>query len=418
MLPDTEPRVVNSATARKRILFVDDDRTVLDAFAQTLRDASSDYEMAFTTSAQEALRKLTENKFDVIVADMHMPEMGGADLLTEVNRLYPQTVRILLSDNAGLELVVRSSTTAHQFLTKPCDAATLRRTLDRALRIREILASPGLRTVVSRMTSLPSLPAMYTKLVESLDDPEITSRELGEIIAQDVGMSAKILQIANSAFFGLYRYVANPSEAAVYLGIDTIRALTLSTSVFSAFQEAGLNPFFIGQLQQHSMATGMVAHAIAKAENLPKKACDASLVGGLLHDAGKLVLAANCPKEYADVLVLVGKERIASNAAESRIFAATHAEIGSYLLWLWGLPDEVCRAVAFHHHPREASAKAFTAAAAIHVADALEHERTAVDPVPQMDIDLNFLESLGLAGRLPDWRRLCSEQLDKKDDAS
>ena len=136
--------------------------------------------MAFTTSGREALRKLEQNAFDVIVADMHMPEIGGAELFTEVMRLYPQTVRILLSDNAGLDLVLRSSTTAHQFLTKPCDAATLRRTLDRALRIREMLASPGLRTVVSRMTSLPTLPAMYTKLVASLDDPEISSRELGE----------------------------------------------------------------------------------------------------------------------------------------------------------------------------------------------------------------------------------------------
>ncbi|HXI41174.1 MAG TPA: response regulator [Bryobacteraceae bacterium] len=417
MSPDNEPRAANATTALKRILFVDDDQNILEGMGRTLLDANSDFEMVFATSAQEALRKLAESEFDVVVADMHMPEMGGADLLTEVMRFYPQTVRILLSDNTGLELVIRSSTTAHQFLTKPCDAATLRRTLDRALRIREMLASPGLRTVVSRMTSLPSLPAMYTKLVASLDDPEITSRELGEIIAQDVGMTAKILQIANSAFFGLYRYVANPSEAAVYLGIDTIRALTLSTSVFSAFQEAGLNPFFIGQLQQHSMATGMVAHSIAKAESLPKKACDASLVGGLLHDAGKLVLAANCPKEYADVLALMKKERRASYAAESQIFGATHAEIGAYLLWLWGLPDEVCRAVAFHHQPRGASAKAFTAAAAIHVANALEHEREAVDTILQQDIDLEFLKSLGLASRLPEWRRLCSQQLDKKEEA-
>jgi HD-like signal output (HDOD) protein/CheY-like chemotaxis protein len=417
MLPDNEPRAVNADTVPKRVLFVDDDQNVLDEIERTLLDTNSDYEMAFTSSGRDALRKLEESAFDIVVADMHMPEIGGAELLTEVTRLYPQTVRILLSDNAGLDLVLRSSSTAHQFLTKPCDAATLRRTLDRALRIREMLASPGLRTVVSRMTTLPTLPAMYTKLVESLDDPEISSRELGDIIAQDVGMTAKILQIANSAFFGLYRYVANPSEAAVYLGVDTIRALTLSTTVFSAFQKAGLSPSFIGQLQQHSMATGIVASAIAKAENLPKKGCDASLVGGLLHDAGKLVLAANCPKEYADVLALMQKENITAYAAEGRTFGATHAEIGSYLLWLWGLPDEVCRAVAFHHQPREGSATAFTAAAAIHVADALEHERAAVDPIFQMDIDLDFLKTLGLAGRVAEWRRLCSEQLDKKEEA-
>lgn len=417
MLPDNEPRAANADTVQRRVLFVDDDQNVLDEIERTLIDTNSDYEIAFTSSGREALRKLEENAFDIVVADMHMPEIGGAELLTEVTRLYPQTVRILLSDNAGLDLVLRSSTTAHQFLTKPCDAATLRRTLDRALRIREMLASPGLRTVVSRMTSLPTLPAMYTKLVESLDDPEISSRELGDIIAQDVGMTAKILQIANSAFFGLYRYVANPSEAAVYLGVDTIRALTLSTTVFSAFQKAGLNPSFIGQLQQHSMATGIVASAIAKAENLPKKGCDASLVGGLLHDAGKLVLAANCPKEYADVLALMQKENITAHTAEGRIFGATHAEIGSYLLWLWGLPDEVCRAVAFHHQPRESSATAFTAAAAIHVADALEHERAALDPIFQMNIDLDLLKTLGLAGRVAEWRRLCNEQLNKKEEA-
>jgi HD-like signal output (HDOD) protein len=165
------------------------------------------------------------------------------------------------------------------------------------------------------------------------------------------------------------------------------------------------------------MGTGIVAHAIAKVENLPKKDCDASLVGGLLHDAGKLVLAANCPKEYADVLALVRKESITAYAAEGRVFGATHAGIGSYLLWLWGLPDEVCRAVAFHHQPRECSATAFTGAAAIHVADALEHERAAVNPIFQMDIDLDFLTPLGLAGRVPEWRCLCSEQLDRKEEA-
>jgi HD-like signal output (HDOD) protein len=111
------------------------------------------------------------------------------------------------------------------------------------------------------------------------------------------------------------------------------------------------------------------------------------------------------------------KENITAHTAEGRIFGATHAEIGSYLLWLWGLPDEVCRAVAFHHQPRESSATAFTAAAAIHVADALEHERAALDPIFQMNIDLDLLKTLGLAGRVAEWRRLCNEQLNKKEEA-
>jgi putative nucleotidyltransferase with HDIG domain len=278
------------------------------------------------------------------------------------------------------------------------------------MRIRKMLVSPKLRTLISTVTSLPSMPAVHTRLVESLANEEISSRELGEIIAEDVGMTAKILQLANSAYFGLYRYVASPSEAAVYLGVETIRALTLSTSVFSIFEKTRLTHFFIERLQRHSVVTGLLAHAIAKAEGLPRKISDSSLVGGLLHDVGKLVLATNCPKEYSDVLASVSKDGVTSHAAEQEIFGATHAEVGAYLLWLWGLPDTVCNAVAFHHNPAEERASTFTAPAAINVADALEHERSdSSDSVCRMNVDMNYLATLGLADRLPEWRRICEK---------
>lgn len=409
-LVDDEAQIVTPECKSKRVLFVDDEQNVLDGLKRTLHGMRSEWQMVFSTSGPEALRKLEESAFDVIVTDMRMPGMSGAELLAEVVERHPNVVRIVLSGTVEHDLVLRSATTAHQYLVKPCDAATLRSTLNAALRIRAMLASPKLRTIVSRMTSLPSLPSMYSKLVESLDNSEISSRELGEIIAQDVGMTAKILQLANSAFFGLYRYIANPSEAAVYLGIDTIRALTLSTSVFSAFQHTGVTQLFIAQLQRHSMTTGTGAAAIAKAEKLPKKGCDSSLIGGFLHDVGKLILAANYPKEYEDVLTASQAQGLSCHEMELQIFGATHAEIGGYLLWLWGLPDAVCNAVAFHHKPAESSSTALTAAGIIHVADALEHELSA--SACQVAIDMNYLTALGLTERLPEWRRVCSKHRD------
>jgi HD-like signal output (HDOD) protein len=180
--------------------------------------------------------------------------------------------------------------------------------------------------------------------------------------------------------------------------------------VFSAFQPTGVTQFFIAQLQRHSMMTGTGAAAMAKIENLPKKACDSSLIGGFLHDVGKLILAANYPKEYEGVLSASQEQRLACHEMELQIFGATHAEIGSYLLWLWGLPDAVCNAVAFHHKPTESSATALTAAGIIHVADALEHELSG--SACHVEMDVNYLTALGLAGRLPEWRRACSKHRD------
>lgn len=399
----------------KRVLFVDDEQQILDGLKRTLRSLGTDWQMEFSTSGEDALRKLAQSEFDVVVTDMHMPGMSGAELLAELLQRHPNTVRIVLSGTVEHDLVLRSASSAHQYLVKPCDPATLRGTLEAALRIRAMLSSPRLRMLVSRMTSLPSMPTVYAQLVKSLESDDVSSRELGQIIAQDVGMTAKILQLANSAFFGLYRYIASPAEAAVYLGVDIIRALTLSTSVFSAFRQTGLTETFIEQLQRHSMATGTLAAAIAKAENLPKKAQDSSLIAGCLHDVGKLVFAVSCAAEYQNVIEESQNGRASYHELEQRDFDTTHAEIGGYLLWLWGLPDAVCQAVAFHHNPAAFSPNVLTAAAAIHVADVLDHE-TSVAPGQScsVTIDKEFLTKLGLADRIEQWRLLIRSSESKR----
>ena len=409
-LEEDEQQAVTSEEKRKRVLFVDDDPDILDGIKRTLDGVWVGWQVAFSTNGQDALKKLDASEFDVIVTDLRMPGMSGSELLAEVLERYPNVVRIVLSGNLEHDLAVRAATTAHQYLVKPCDAATLRATLDAAMRIRSMLLSPKLRRLVSRMTSLPSLPSVYANLVKSLERDDISSRELGEIIAQDVAMTAKILQLANSAFFGLYRYIANPCEAAVYLGVDTIRSLSLSSSVFSAFQNTGVPESFIAQLQRHSMTTGAVAHAISKSQNLPKKLCDSALIGGFLHDVGKLVLVANYPNEYYSILAVARKEKVPCHEVEWRVFGSNHAEIGAYLLWLWGLPDTVCKSVAYHHKPTACSATSFTAAGAIHVADALQHEMDGLpDSAFRADLDAAYLSSLNLTGRIAEWTNLCKK---------
>ncbi len=366
--PDTQQPALNPPT--KTVLFVDRDRTAFDGLKRQF-DNRAEWQIVLSLTGQEALQKLENSQFDVVMADMGAP--GGYGLLMEVLRRYPNIVRIALADKMKHDLT-GSANAAHQCLVQPCDAATLHSKLGRALQVREFLASPVLRTLISRLTSLPSLPSVHTKLIQSLEDPEMSSRELGQIIAQDVGMTAKVLQLANSAFFGLYRYIASPTEAAIYLGTDTIRAY---------------------------------------AENLPKRTADCSLVAGLLHDIGKLILAANCPKEYDEILAAAKAENGSCREVERRMLGTSHAEIGAYLLWLWGLPDTVCDAVAFHHSPAKHLAGTFSAAAAIHVADALGHEtEEPMESICRPEIDINHLKSLGVEERVPEWRRI----LDKFND--
>ncbi|HKW96593.1 MAG TPA: response regulator [Bryobacteraceae bacterium] len=396
-----------AASEPKRILYAGDDPHVLEPLARMASAAPDEWHIAFRATGQDALRELQNHGFDVILVDLNLPNESAFELLLEVLSRYPSTVRIALCPGVGRSVAVRGGGAAHQYVKKPCDPAALRATLETASRIHQMLVSPKLQAVISRMTSLPSLPSTYARLIESLEDPEISSRELGEIISQDIGLTSKILQIANSAFFGLYRYVANPTEAAVYLGVDTIRAMTLSAGVFSAFQHTGLTRVFIEQLQRHSMTVGVVASQIGLAENLSKRTCDTSLVGGLLHDIGKLVLAADYPKEYGDIMAAAGQGGIAGHETEKHTFGANHSEIGGYLLWLWGFPDSVCNAVAYHHHPAASSPRALSAAGCIHIADALYHE---ADESPRfgnrVEMDSAYLTSLEILDHLPEWRSI------------
>jgi len=387
----------------KRILFVDDEPLVLEGLKRMLYPYRSDWEMVFVSSGQEALQQLAESEFDVLMTDVRMPQMTGIELLAEVAKRYPQIVRMVLSGTADQEMTLRSVTLAHQYLVKPCDAKTLRAKVEHALSFHRTLENPVLKQVIARLHSLPSIPSVYVKLMGALQAPNVSIREAGEIIAQDLGMSAKVLQLVNSSFFGMGRRVTTPAEAAVYLGIDTIKALALSVSAFSQFNAKALSFFSIEDLQEHSMGVGFLARSIAKSLGQSRSAIDDAFLGGMLHDIGKLVLASNCPDQYKEVQRFARDNLMRIWEAERTVFGTAHDEVGGYLLWLWGLPDAITEIVARHH--RLAVETVLTAAPvlAVHLADEL------ISASLGRDLDQEELTALGLAEHLPDWKSMRDE---------
>ncbi len=393
---------------KRRILFVDDELRVLQGLQRLLHPMRSEWDMRFVTGGEEALALLVEEKFDVVVTDMRMPGMDGAELLERVRQRQPDTVRIVLSGYADRETVLRSVGMAHQYLAKPCDSELLRRVIRRACGLRQYLAQERLSRLVAQMTTLPSLPALYQRVVAALQDPNASARTVGELVAQDVGMTAKVLQLVNSAYFGLHCAIADPVQATVYLGLDTVRTLVLAAGVFAQLEQKVVESGHIEELWQHSMRTCGLARLLASHWRENSRAVDETTMAGILHDVGKLVLAANFPAEYARACLFAGDQLVMQQEAEEGIFGAGHAEVGAYLLGLWGLPDPVVEALAYHHAPHRCESEQAGPLAAVHIADALDHSSASSgDKVPVPPLDNHYLGRLGLPAALGHWQAVC-----------
>lgn len=388
-----------------RVLFVDDEPKLLHGLQRMIAGSDVDWEAEFAESGPAALAALARQPFDVVVSDMRMPEMDGATLLEDVKKLYPDTVRIVLSGYSEQSLVLRSIGVAHRYLAKPCALDDLQNVITRAITLRRILSAPSLRGLVSQLSTIPSMPRIYEELTSEIESPLRSLKELGAIVAQDPAMTAKILHIVNSAFFGLPRQISDPSQAVCLLGLDVLKSLAMSVHVFAQLSPGSLRELGFETLWDHSAEMGTIAKAIAGAEGCGRDVCDQALTGGLLQDVGKLILAVNQTERYREALRLVTERGISHCAAEQEVFGATHAEVGAYLLGLWGLPEATVEAVAFHHQPALCQTSGVVPLTAVHVANALHCARARPhDDQPPPELDQAYLRKCGLGDRWATWR--------------
>ena len=353
---------------------------------------------------------LETRPFDAVVTDMRMPGMDGARLLELVRERYPAAIRIVLSGYFEQEAAMRALPVAHQFLAKPCDPEKLRDAIDRAVGFAGLLPDMALRRIVGAIGKLPTLPRTAALLAEALEDPNAHTDEISEIVERDVGITAKILQLVNSAFFCMPNHVTSVRMAVTYLGLDTLRQLVLSVELFRSLKPGEpIAGFSLEDLQAHSQLAARIAARLPA----PAPAVAAGVVAAALHDAGKLVLAARLPHEFQLALQTSRAQKRPQHVVETEQMGTSHAEIGSYLLGLWGLPDSVVDAVGRHHRPVAAEgARGLDVLAITHVSDALAwdaaHSRTE-DALACGLLDLAYLAQLGLDARVPAWRSMTQQ---------
>lgn len=392
----------------KRVLFVDDEPRILEGLQRLLRPQRQHWEMAFECGGPAALDQLHQSEFDVIVTDMRMPQLDGADLLRYVADHYPQMVRIILSGHSEMEAVLRVVGVAHQFLTKPCQPEILKEAIERAGDLQNLLGNPTLRGLVGQLGTLPSRPTEYEALLKLLDDPNVSLRHVAQIVQRDMAMCAKCLQLANSAFFGLSQRVTNIDRAVGFLGLRTLKSVVLGTSAFALFKlDPRLENLCYNDLQAHTLQTAAIS---ARLVQDPRQTDDA-FMAGVLHDIGMLVLAARIPVTYLEILDQARQTGRPIFQVERDKLGCSHAEIGAYLLGAWGIPYPIVEAVARHHSPLVATDRHIDLTGAIHIADALvqEMDESRSNPSSEAWLDLAYLDAIGATARLPEWRCLAAE---------
>jgi HD-like signal output (HDOD) protein/ActR/RegA family two-component response regulator len=403
-----------------RILFVDDELNVLQGLKRSLRSMRKEAKMEFVSSGKEAQQMLVKSHgdYDILVSDIRMPGMDGAQLLTWVKQYFPQIIRFALSGGSETEVTIKTTHVAHQYLSKPCDSEMLRNILKGAITVRNTIGKHPLQKLLSFLSTIPSMPEAYAAVMGELEKPEPSIKEIGTIIARDIGMTAKILQMVNSAFFGVTHKVSKPEQAASLLGLEKIKSLVLTVGIFSQFETELFPEFDLSHLWKHSSHVGSVAQGIAKNMGVDAQIVDDSLLSGLLHDAGKLMLAANLPMRYKKVIEKSCNEQISLRQAENELLTISHSKAGAYVMGIWGLPASVIDALANHHNPCESENKEFSPLTAVHVANALVNQQSAINLGGESEFDLEYLESLNLTDKIPEWQQLSEEILSKEREIS
>ena len=365
--------------------------------------------MVFALGGPAALEEMAKAPFDVVVSDMRMPGMDGATLLAKVKERHPATARIILSGHSEREAVVNALPISHQFLSKPCEAEHLRAVVERACGLQRLLHDESVRNTIGAVDRLPSVPETYLELTRAASKENLGLSELAGIVEKDPALALRVLQLANSAFFGQAKPRTSVRDAVSFLGTEVLKGLALSASVFAAASAMAVDGLSHEDIQRHSMDTARVARRFID----DKDRAAVAFTGGLLHDVGRIVLAMSVRERYGEVLKRQKTEGGHTHVLEREMLGASHSEVGGYLLGLWGLPLSLVEAVAYHHEPSTMAEAPPDVVMAVHVADAFATAPASLraDPTLGGHLDLAAVERAGLQHELPRWRAIAVEEL-------
>lgn len=383
-----------------RILFVDDEPLILNSLELRLRRRRPEWEVHFASCGADAEAMLHDVEFDVVVTDMRMPGMDGATLLAIVRRMQPEAFRIVLSAHMGRDTQLRALPVTHRFLSKPCVPDELERVIQQALYLRDRLGNPALHRMVGEVRQLPSPPRTFEEISTLMVDPRVGLKQIAAVVNKDPAIAARLLHVANSAFFGIRRQIRTSVEALNWLGVDLVRKLVISSELSRKFR--GADPALLDQVQSHALLAARISSRLVDA-----RLSSVVSTGALLHRVGLLVLAAAQPELLQDVEAME-RDGMGRAEAERAVFGFTHADVGGHLLNLWGLPLDIVETVANHLEPPAPTVQGqLDATGAVHVGSQLATAAIRMGSAYVQPADVNllpaYIAAAGIEPKLRDW---------------
>ena len=397
-----------------QVLLVDDDPLVLKSVARLLGSVEPDWTVATAGSGEGAIGILEKQPIDLVLSDLNLgaTNMSGAELLSYVQERHPDVVRILLTGQATPEMAHRSLPAAHSLLQKPFERLELHAKLRRAAQLRELLTNTRIRSLIGSSNRLPSPPKVFHEVAVALAGRRAGMEDVACLIEKDVALSAQLIRLVSSAFFGLPPRVRSVRGAIAYLGFNTVKTLVLSASIVEQYRTTRpVRGFDLDGLQAHAVASAHIARQVVGEPGLTESAFSAAM----LQNVGQLLLASRAPDEYSEVLIRQ-REGAPPEQGEADVFGVAHPQIGAYLLGIWGLPSSLIRGVLHHHEVQRSVSSRMDVALAVNIAAKLASSPDA----PALDdpgddpfvIDLAHLRELGVAQLLPEWRETARRMLE------
>ncbi|HWD18065.1 MAG TPA: response regulator [Verrucomicrobiae bacterium] len=391
----------------KLILIADSDPLTATQFAAALGEG---WKVKSAASGPAALAALEAQPCDALVASLGLAELDGPQLLNRARQKYPDVIRFLIATEADRAQVIKEGL-AQQFLTKPCDPATIRSALENAVAVDKWITDDAMRELVSRIRSLPTIPSIYLEVRAALKSPSASPDSIGAILGKDMAMTTKLLQVCNSSYFGLSRKITDVGEAVGLLGFDTVNSIVVAVKMLGYYDRIKPAYYSVDRLWRHSLNVAQHARKLALLHGAARGVAEAAYTAGLMHDLGKIVLVCNFCQEYEKAQVAAAADGRALWQVEKETFGATHADIGAYLLGRWGMPTEASEAAALHHQPLRTASQEFTVLTAVHVANALEDEINPPDGgLPGSTVDTIYLARIGCLSQLDAWREAITGQ--------
>jgi HD-like signal output (HDOD) protein/CheY-like chemotaxis protein len=397
----------------QRILFVENQSTGNKDIEQIHEHLTEEWESKIVYSGEEAIKEANELSYNIVLCRMHLSDMLGTELLKRINSQHSDTLRFMMVDKEVDRHTLHDSwSVVHQFISSPCKPESIVSIIGDSMKLHNLLSNKELCAKIAAVGTLPSLPEIHNKLVDELKNENTSIQKIASLVGQDVGITAKVLATANSAFFGLRNRVENITQAINTLGIDTVEGIVFAAGVFGQFSNPNLPGFSLETIQHRGIAVGTKARMIAHAFGLNNMLTNDSLLAGTLHAVGQLVMLTSFKDEFIEALDLAKKESISFHEAQMKVMGVSDAVIGAYLLSLWGLRDTVVEAVAWHHNPRDAATPIISPLTAVHLAYATDFdERNNIKKNDKSAVDATYIDALGMTNQLDSIRSLCNSTM-------